>query len=343
MHNILYVSHTSQVAGAEHSLRLLLDRLAPRFRPTVALPGTGPLTDLLDEMGVPYCPAPMIRLKRTRNPARLFRYFRAWRRAVRAVEEMIGELGIDLVHANSTTAHLFASPAARRAGVPSVWHVRDMSSPGGRLDRMMTRHAAAIVCISEAVRSRLVHPELAAAKTTVIHNGVDAAAFAPGDGRPVRSELGLDASAPVAGIVGQVVPWKGHDRFLAAAAGAAARVERAQFVVSGDNRFGDFPGILDGLRRQADRLGIGDRVHFLGWRDDPAAVMNALDVLVTASEDEPFGRVVVEAMACGKPVVGFRCGGPVEIVRPGETGLLVEPYDTGAMAAAIVRLLSDRA
>ncbi len=344
MPNILYVSHTARIAGAERSLELLLDGLDDRYRATVALPEQGPLTDLLDRMGTPHLSAPLVRLKRTRNPVRLFRYFCSWRRAIRAIGRLIDEQGIDLVHANSTTAHLFACPAARRAGVPAVWHIRDISSPGGWLDRMMTRNAAAIVCVSEAVKNRLVHPDLAGPKVTVIHNAVDTEAFTPGDPMTVRSELGLDREAPVAGIVGQVVPWKKHHLFLEAAAEAAREVEGAQFVVVGDNRFGDFPGILDRLRAQAERLGIGDRVHFLGWRDDIAAVINSLDVLVTTSaEEEAFGRVVIEAMACGKPVVSFRCGGPVEIIRHNETGLLVDPYDTDAMAEAMAGLLSDRA
>ena len=342
MPNILYVSHTARIAGAERSLQLLLEGLDDRYRPTVVLPEQGPLTDWLDRMGIPHQRAPLVRLHQTRNPVRLFRYFRSWRRAIRAIGRIIDEQGIDLVHANSTTAHLFACPAARRADVPSVWHIRDMSSPGGRLDRMMTRDAAAIVCISEAVRNRLAHSDLAGPKVTVIHNAVDTAVFAPGDPTAVRAELGLDRETPVAGIVGQVVPWKGHHRFIEAAAGAARKVEDARFVIAGDNRFGDFPGILDRLRVQAERLGISDRVHFLGWREDAVAVINALDVLVSASEEEPFGRVVIEAMACGKPVISFRCGGPVEIVRHNETGLLVEPYDTEAMAEAMAGLLADR-
>lgn len=343
MQNILYVSHTSQVAGAEHSLALLLERLdRSRFSPIVALPGKGALTEMLDGMGVPYCPVPMGRLRRTRNPVTLLRYFSMWRRAITEIAKLFDEFGTHLVHSNSTTAHLFAGPAAKRAGLPCIWHVRDMSSPGGWLDTMMTKNATAIVAISGAVKANMCHRRLAEPKTTVIHNGVDVAKFAPGDPMAVRGELGLDASTPVAGIIGQVVPWKGHERFLDAAAKVTAAIPDARFLVVGDNRFGDFPGILDRLKERARELGIGDRVLFLGWRDDTVAVMNALDVLVLTSEDEPFGRVVVEAMACGKPVVSFRCGGPVEIIEHDRTGLLIAPFDTDEMAAGLVRLLSDR-
>lgn len=341
MHNILYVSHTSQLGGAEYSLLLLLERIdRARFNPIAVVPHIGPLTDSLDAIGVPWRIARMARLKRTLNPVRLCRTFATWRRAGAQIERLIGILGIDLVHANATTSHLFASPAARRAGVPCVWHVRDVRSPGGWISRMMTQNASAIIAVSEAVKGDLHRPELAEPKTCVIHNGVDTATFKPGDRMALRSELGLTGSTPLAGIVGQIVPWKGHGHFLAACAIAAREMPDARFLVVGDDRFGDHPGLLDRLKDEARSLGLGDKVMFLGWRDDAVAVMNALDVLVVSSETEPFGRVVIEAMACGKPVVSFRCGGPAEIIEHEKTGLLVTPGDAAEMAAGMVRLLS---
>ena len=344
MHNVLYVSHTARLGGAEHSLLLLLEHLdRDRFRPMVAVPARGPLTRRLDELGVGHCVVGMSRIERSHNPVTLARYFLMWRRAIGRIAELIRDLDIDLVHANSTTAHLFAAPAAKRRHVPCVWHVRDASSPGGWLDRMMVRNARAIVAISESVRSGLHHPRMAADKTSVIPNGVDTERFAPAERMTVRNELGLSVATPAAGILGQVVPWKRHDLFLEAAAAVSRRLPEARFLVVGDNRFGDWPGLIDGLRQQSQRLGIADRVLFLGWRDDVVAILNAMDVLVMTSENEPFGRVVIEAMACGKPVVSFRCGGPAEIIEHEKTGLLVAPRDVSGLAGAMERLLADPA
>ncbi len=345
MHRVLYVSHTAQLGGAERSLLTLLERLdRERYEPSVALPGSGPLADELHRIRVPQQTLPMLtRLRRTRNPLALLACFWRWRHAAAAVGRLIDERGIDLVHANSTTAHLFASPATARRRVPCVWHVRDIRTPGGRLDAMMTRNASAIIAVSRTVAARIALSGDAAAKTGVIYNGVDTEAFRPADGAAVRSKFGLDADAPVAGIAGQLVPWKGHERFLVAAARVARQLPDARFLVVGDDRFGDFPRALDCLRQRASVLGIGDQVVFAGWRDDMPAVMSALDVLVVASENEPFGRVAIEAMACAKPVVAFRCGGPAEIIEHGKTGLLVEPFDVSALADAMVRLLSDHA
>ncbi len=344
MRRILYISHTARLGGAERSLLTLLERLdRGRYEPSVVLPGPGQLADELRRIGIPQHTVPVLgRLRWTRNPLTLFAYFWRWRCAGAAIGRLIEKLGIDLVHANSTTAHLFvsSSPAAARRRIPCIWHVRDTRTPGGRLDAMMTRRAAAIIAVSRSVAER--QPGNVAAKTVVIYNGVDTDAFAPADGAALRAEFGLDTGAPVAGIAGQFVPWKGHERFLDAAARVARRLPNACFLVVGDDRFGDFPSALNDLRRKASDLGIDGRVIFTGWRDDMPALLNAMDVLVVASENEPFGRVIIEAMACGKPLIAFRSGGPAEIIEHEKTGLLVEPFDVAAMADAVARLLSDR-
>lgn len=345
MHRILYVSHTSRLGGGEHSLLLLLGRLDhERFAPGVIVPEPGPLTDRLDAMHVPWYTVPMVRFERTTTPVKLVRYFFCWRRAVRKLRKLVDQVDVHLVHANSTAAFLFAAQLLGKQKVPRIWHVRDFSLTGIRwIDRAMARSALAIIAISEPIRKSVPRVSGVGEKTTVIHNGVDTAEFAPVDRTALRREFGIGEGTPLVGIVGQVVPWKGHERFLEVAAKVSERLPDAKFLVAGDNRFGDFPGILDQLKDRAAKLGLRDRVLFPGWRDDAAAVMNALDLLLVTSDNEPFGRVVIEAMACGKPVVSFRCGGPVEIIEHGKTGLLVRPHDTASMADEVVRLMSDPA
>ena len=343
MKNILYISHTSQLGGAERSLLLLLERLdRARFNPAVVTPGDGPLVERVDEMGVPWYTVPMIRFTRTANVVTLVRYFVSWRKSARKIKKLLDRFQAHLVHANSTTASLYAVHLLARQRVPRIWHVRDFGlTKMPTVDRAMARCAAAIIVVSNAVGRIVPRVRGVADKTSVIYNGVDVDTFAPGDRTALRGELGLGRSTPVAGIVGQIVPWKGHERFLETARKVSAQVPDARFLVVGDNLFGDSPGIVERLKEKARELGIGDKVMFLGWRDDVAAVMNALDVLVVASENEPFGRVVIEAMACETPVVAFRCGGPAEIIEHDRTGLLAEPFDVDAMADAMTALLAD--
>jgi glycosyltransferase involved in cell wall biosynthesis len=338
---ILYVSHTSQLGGAENSLLVLLERLdAKRFRPLVAVPEAGPLTDHLDGLGVEWRAVPLVRLRRTRNPITLAQHFLAWRRARRAIRRLCEENDVRLAHANSTTAFLHIPRRVRLRG--SIWHLRDVGLTGiGRLDETMARDASAVIAVSEFIRLSVPVGADEGGKVTVVHNGVDTEEFTPGDGDRIRAELGL-GEAPVAGIVAQVVPWKGQDRFLDAMAIVAERIPAARVVVVGDNRFGEHRHLLARLKRRAVALGIGESVVFTGWREDVVEVMRGLDVLVVASDREPFGRVIVEAMACERPVVSFALGGPVEILDDGKTGRLVEPFDLEAMADAVGSLLADR-
>lgn len=340
MKRILYISHTSELGGAERSLLLLLDNLdRARFAPAVLVPGEGDLTRELDLRDIPWRRIELPALKPNPSIWAIFKFGIALNRASKTISALMKEMDVGIVHSNTTTAHLFASKGANIAKLPSIWHVRDLSAPSF-MEKSLAKSATVIVPISQAIANKL--DTSASAKIHVIHNGVDTAAFVPGDGTLVRAELSIAPGAPVAGIVGQIVPWKGHTRFIEAAALVAERLPDARFIVAGDNRFGDFPNLLDELKSRADELGLADKMFFLGWREDICEVMNAIDVHCVASDFEPFGRVVIEAMACGKPVVAFNCGGPAEIIEQDATGVLVEPYAVDKFADAIAALLIDK-
>jgi len=147
---------------------------------------------------------------------------------------------------------------------------------------------------------------------------------------------------------GRLTPWKGQDDFLRAAAIVAERHPEARFLVVGDcvsseaERASD-AAYRDDLHALADRLGIAHLVRFTGYRDDVPAVMNALDVFVLPSHFEPFGIVVLEAMAAARPIVATAAGGVPDIVDDGREALLVPPQAPEALAEAVARLLDDPA
>jgi len=133
--------------------------------------------------------------------------------------------------------------------------------------------------------------------------------------------------------------WKGQHVFL----DALAAMEGVQAVIVGGALFGQ-EAYEARIREQASRLGLDGRVRFLGFRSDVPELMASMDVVAhTSIVAEPFGRVVVEAMMCGRPVVATRGGGVTEIIRDGETGLLVPPGDAAALAGALGTILSDPA
>jgi glycosyltransferase involved in cell wall biosynthesis len=143
--------------------------------------------------------------------------------------------------------------------------------------------------------------------------------------------------------VGRLAPWKGQREFLEAARLVATEWPEARFLVVGDVAF-DGPSYRDALRRLVRRLGLEDRVIFTGWRRDVPVVLAAADVLVHSSVlPEPFGLVIVEAMAMERPVVASRLGGPGEIVRDGHEGVLVDPRHPEEIAEALLRLAADPA
>jgi glycosyltransferase involved in cell wall biosynthesis len=172
-------------------------------------------------------------------------------------------------------------------------------------------------------------------------DGIDCEAFAPGGGAAVRRELGVPLDAPVVGIVGHIQDWKGQHLVVEAVA-MARRTHPALrcLVVGGVHRLG--AEYAAALERRAAAPDLAGHVVLTGARDDVPACLDAMDVAVHASTTpEPFGRVLIEAMALGRPVIAPREGGPLVMVVDGETGLLVEPRSAEAIAAAIRTLLDD--
>jgi len=328
MPKVLYVSHTARIGGAEHSLLDLIAGLPQHYAPMAACP-EGPLADELTRRGVSVSTIDLVRFKRTLCPACLAGYWLAWRRGVRSIAGIISEEGVDLVHANSTTAHLYAGAAAARAGVPSVWHVRDTSVPAAA--RRLLRKADACIAISryvaECVRGG------GCAEPMVIYNGVDLEVFHPASG----------PRQPLVAMVGQLVPWKNHADFIRAAATVAKEVPASRFLIVGSDLFGDHPDYPARLESLARELGVAGCLEFTGHREDVAELLRTLAVMVLPSRGEPFGRVAAEAMASAVPVVAYAEGGPAEIVEHERTGILVPPGDVSGLAAGVVRLLRDPA
>jgi glycosyltransferase involved in cell wall biosynthesis len=180
--------------------------------------------------------------------------------------------------------------------------------------------------------------------TVVVHDGIDLAGFRPTrSAAEVRAALGMDACDPVIGITANVNPWKGQEILVRAVAELSADFPRLGCLVVGGLVRGAEP-YLAGMEAFVAERGLGSRVRFVGARSDIADIVASLDVLVHASiTPEPFGRVLIEGMALGRPIVATAGGGVPEIVVDGQTGLLVPGGDVGAMAAALRRLLGDPA
>ncbi len=327
MRRVLLIDHHQELLGGGQMSLLALAQALPRTRPVIVCGGPGALSRAAASVApVHLVPMPPLRP----------RHLAGGVRAVLALARLARAHAPSLLHANSSRAMGYTAAAGRLAGCPTVWHVRvtDRDPPW---DAVLRRAASRVIAVSGAVAARFP----AAGRVRTIHNGVDIDRFSVGDAAAWRRQLGLGAG-PVVGMVAQLLPWKRYPDFLRAVAMLTGPWPEAHFVVAGTD---PDPARRheNQLRDLARELGLGPRLLFLGFCGDVPGLMHLLDVLVLASDGEPFGRVVIEAMAAGRPVVATAAGGIPEIVVPGVTGYLVPVGCVAEMAAAIGRLLSDPA
>jgi glycosyltransferase involved in cell wall biosynthesis len=247
---------------------------------------------------------------------------------------------ISLLHVHSRRgADLYGGRAAQRAGIASLITRRVESFEPAAWLHYKLRPYARIVAISRAIeRDLTVRAGLARHRVVRVPSAVALSTVQRRDSAErLRATLEIPEAARVIGTVAQLIPRKGHATLLRAFADATRRQPDLWLVI-----FGRGPREAP-LRRWAEQLHINERVVFAGFRDNIAALMPGLDVMVHAAAREGLGVAVLEAMAAGVPVVATRVGGVPDIIDDGISGLLVRPGDTGAIAAAIERLLEDTA
>lgn len=358
-YRVLVVNHAVEMGGAEKVLLGLLDSLdRDVFEPALACPSEGPLVEEARSLGVEvhigFPSRRLLKVKRQslgRDRLSILAYPFDLAFSVARLVRLIRRGRFDLVVTNSAKADIYGSIAGWASGRPVAWRLHDIvdAEAFNRLNVFLlkfcaSRFATRVLAVSDAVADAVAAIGVPRSKLVTIYNGIDieAAAASTADRAAVRSELGIPLDAPVAGMVGRLVDWKGMDYFIRAAASAAESLPGARFLLVGDTLYGE-PEYVDTLKALCRELGFEERVIFTGFRKDIPQIMIALDVLVYASIlPEPFGLGLIEAMANRRPVVGTNSGGIPEIVTDGVTGRLVPPCDSEAIARALIEILSDR-
>ena len=270
-------------------------------------------------------------------------------RYARRLRRTLNELKPDLIHSNGLKMHALAA-CAKPNGVPLVWHIHDYVSSRPVMSRLLRalagRCSAAIansLSVAEDFRSALkarmpVHP---------MWNAVDLKEFSPeGPKLDLDAASGLPTAPPNVirvGLVGTFAKWKGHDVFLRAFAMLPRDLPVRGYIIGGPvYQTGASQWRLEDLKQQAAELGISDRIAFTGFVLRPADAMRALDIVVHASiQPEPFGLVIIEAMACRRAVIVSGAGGTKEIIRIGVNALAHKPGDAEALAALITKLVHN--
>jgi glycosyltransferase involved in cell wall biosynthesis len=255
------------------------------------------------------------------------------------------ERGIDLVHLNnSITRHHDWMIASFIVGVPCVTHERGLNPQYGFFDRLFARRLALIIPMSQWIQDHMTARGVSRENMRVMYDGVDPEGLkvsTPPD--VLRAQWNVRPDQPVVGIVGNIRTWKGQETVLRAMTKVVQRYPDAVCFLVGAAGVGDKP-YEEALHVLVAQAGIEANVRFAGYQRDVPSYVNMMDFVIHASiEPEPFGMVVLEAMAQRKAVVGSRAGGVVEMVVEGETGYTFPPADADTLAARMLELLDEPA
>ncbi len=316
---VLHILHSHHLGGAErHALTLMTGLRARGVAVAYAGQAGSWLSRAVQAEGIEWHPLPMRGFYDLRSMWRLGRLLR--------------RSGADLVHGHLTRGAHYAAIGGRLAGRPAVAtaHSTNAGKHFGGLDH--------IIAVSDAVRDFLQGRGYAAGRITRIHNGVpDQPPPDPAARAALRAALAIPPQRVAVAGVARFIRDKGQDIALRALARLGEPAVHLYLIGDAGTPWGRE---MQGL---AAELGLGERVHFLGQRDDVAAVLGAMDAVVMPSRREAISLSLLEACSLGLPVVASRVGGIPEVIEDGRSGLLVPAEDDIALAAALGRLAADPA
>jgi glycosyltransferase involved in cell wall biosynthesis len=238
----------------------------------------------------------------------------------------------------------YAVVLGRLTGAKSIVHVHvkwsEIYTP---VAKWSVRNADAVFGISRYVTGTVLQMGTPSHRVHTILNSIDPSKWDPStDGKPVREEFGIPATAPLLVSVSRLFSWKGQRELLRALALVCAeRPDTRLLIVGADEHEVHGGSFTEELKILARELGIASNVTFTGSRSDIPSILAACDVFTMPSFEEPFGLVFLEAMAMRRPVAALNNGGTPEVVEHGQSGLLSDPWNVPALAANILTLISD--
>ena len=341
----LFLDHVGALGGAELALVDVAE--AYHRTSTFLLFSDGPFRERLRAVGIP---VEVIEggaaLHAVRRETGWPGLRAAWRVVTLARKVARMARDYDFIHANSQKAFVVACVAGILSRRPVIWDLNDLLIPEHFsrtnlfLDVLLANHLSVrVIANSQASADALVARGGRPEKIRVVYNGINPAPFdriTDEDITTAHRELGLNGD-PVIGVFGRIAEWKGQHVALE----ALRRLPRVHLLLVGDPLFGEHDYAAS-LRETTARLGLTERVHFLGFRSDVPRLMRLVRIVAhTSTAAEPFGRVIVEGMLARRPVIATRAGGVEEIVDHDRTGLLVEPGNPAALADAIHGVLTN--
>ena len=342
--NILILNNTSDLYGGSRILLIVVKILKEgKHTPILVLSEDGPLVPELEKLGVEIH---IIRLGILRhkymNPKGMLNRLVVSTAAWKSLSKLIEGRNIDIVYSN-TIGVLIGAFFAKRKSIRHIWHVHEITLKPIPFVRLIAylfkKYTDQIIVVSDAVKNhwaKYVDPS----KLHRIYNGIATESFENASGA-LRKELNVAADRLIIGMIGRVNNWKGQDYFLEIAAEILKTHPDTQFVMVGDA----YPGnehLYDQLTTNLLRPELQGKVVNLGYRTDIANILQSLDIFILPSIlPDPFPTVILEGMACGKPVVATNHGGATEMIVDGETGILIPHNDAAKAVEKITGIIME--
>lgn len=347
MKRILYLHAGAEMYGADKVLLELIKGLdSKEFEAHVILPNDGVLVEALRQVGakVSVLDYPILRRKYF-NPKGIAYYIRSYNFYAKQIALYAREHSIDMVH-NNTAAVLEGIYLKRKLKLPLIWHVHEIivkpKAISDFINMLMGRYADKIVTVSQAVANHIKQsPFIKDSQVEVIYNGVDNAVYYPMDASSIREKFDIAQDALVIGMIGRVNAIKGQNDFIEAVEPLLEKNEQAVAFLAG----GVFPGEewrLEELDKRIASSSVVSQIHRIDYYDKTSELYNMFDIFVLPSiKPDSLPTVVLEAMACSKPVVGYNNGGIAEMVVDDKSGCLVKPNRPQELSNAISLLLDS--
>lgn len=347
MKRILYLHAGAEMYGADKVLLELIKGLdSKEFEAHVILPNDGVLVEALRQVGakVSVLDYPILRRKYF-NPKGIADYIRSYNFYAKQIALYAREHSIDMVH-NNTAAVLEGIYLKRKLKLPLIWHVHEIivkpKAISDFINMLMGRYADKIVTVSQAVANHIKQsPFIKDSQVEVIYNGVDNTVYYPMDASSIREKFDIAQDALVIGMIGRVNAIKGQNDFIEAVEPLLEKNEKAVAFLAG----GVFPGEewrLEELDKRIASSSVVSQIHRIDYYDKTSELYNMFDIFVLPSiKPDSLPTVVLEAMACSKPVVGYNNGGIAEMVVDDKSGCLVKPNRPQELSNAISLLLDS--
>ena len=347
MKRILYLHAGAEMYGADKVLLELIKGLDHKeFEVHVILPNDGVLVEALRQVGaqVSVLDYPILRRKYF-NPKGIVDYIRSYNFYAKQIALYAQEHSIDMVH-NNTAAVLEGIYLKRKFKLPLIWHVHEIivkpKAISDFINMLMGRYADKIVTVSQAVANHIKQsPFIKDSQVKVIYNGVDNTVYYPMDASSIREKFDIAQDALVIGMIGRVNAIKGQNDFIEAVEPLLEKNEQAVAFLAG----GVFPGEewrLEELDNRIASSSVVSQIHRIDYYDKTSELYNMFDIFVLPSiKPDSLPTVVLEAMACSKPVVGYNNGGIAEMVVDDKSGCLVKPNRPQELSNAISLLLDS--